>query len=73
MRVMIGYCLIIIIILEKKEFEQGGMVRIAEVTESVFRNDNPWFIGSYGILISTPKTISFQPYLGRLGFLEFIN
>jgi hypothetical protein len=55
---------------EIKDYERGGIVGSAKVTDCVALFDSPWFFGPYGFVICNPKPLPFLPFRGRLGFFE---
>lgn len=48
----------------------GGIVGIAEITNSVTESESEWFIGDYGFLIDKAYPLEFRPLKGQLGFFE---
>ena len=55
---------------ELKDYERGGIIGSAEVSDCVTRSDSRWFFGPFGFVLCNPKPLTFQPYRGCLGFFE---
>jgi hypothetical protein len=52
------------------EFERGGIVGWAEITDCVTRSRSKWFSGPYGFVIGEAGELPFLPMQGRLKFFE---
>lgn len=55
---------------EPWEFELGGIVGIAEITDCVMKHDSPWFFGQYGFVLENARQIQFVPLRGKLRFFD---
>ena len=55
---------------ELRDYERGGIIGSAEISDCVTRSDSRWFFGPLGFVICNPKPLVFQPYRGRVGFFE---
>lgn len=52
----------------KEEFQFGGLIGTARLSDVVTESDSPWFEGNglYGFVFEQPKTVKFRPYPGEL-------
>jgi len=50
------------------EFDFGGIIGKAEITNCVSKSDSPWFLGPNGFKIFNPVPLPFKPCVGRLSF-----
>ncbi len=50
------------------EFEKGGIVGKATITDCVTESESPWFMGEHGFVLSDAKPVDFMPCRGQLGF-----
>ncbi len=53
-----------------KQYDLGGIVGVAELTECVSTSRSLWFTGPYGFYLREARPITFVPYRGVLGFFE---
>lgn len=53
-----------------KDFQMGGIVGIAEITDCVTSSKSPWFFGQYGFVLKGAKPLPFVPLRGQLGFFD---
>jgi hypothetical protein len=53
-----------------ENFERGGIVGVARITNCVQQSASPWFFGPYGFVIDQAHALSFQPARGQLGFFR---
>lgn len=51
-------------------FDTGGFVGRGKVIDCIESSDSPWFVGSYGFVISDTYPIKLVPYPGRLSFFN---
>jgi len=54
----------------KDEFDKGGVIGIAEITDCVSHHSSPWFFGPFGFVIQNPEELEFSPARGKLGFFN---
>jgi len=52
------------------EFERGGIVGIASVTDCVTNSASPWFAGRYGFCVSDARPVPFLAVQGKLNFFD---
>lgn len=52
------------------EFERGGIVGMAEITDCVTGHNSAWFSGPYGFVLKNAKSSPFVPMPGKLGFFD---
>lgn len=52
------------------EFQRGGIVGVARLTDCVTSNDSLWFSGAYGFILSDARTLDFVPFVGKLRFFN---
>lgn len=50
------------------DFERGGIVGRATVTDVVTEHPSPWFFGPYAFVIEAGEPMPFHPCNGQLGF-----
>lgn len=55
---------------EPTEFERGGIVGVAEMTDCVKRYDSPWFFGPYGFVLKNARPLGFVPLAGQRLFFD---
>lgn len=53
-----------------KDFETGGIVGSAEITDCVTAHPSPFFSGHYGFVLANAKPLPFRPLRGQLSFFE---
>lgn len=54
----------------KEEFERGGIVGRAKITDCVDSSPSPWFFGPYGFVLREAEPLPFIPMKGKLGFFQ---
>ncbi|QDV34975.1 ASCH domain-containing protein [Tautonia plasticadhaerens] len=52
------------------DFERGGIVGKADLTDVVKSSDSPWFSGPVGFCLERAQPVDFLPMPGKLGFFE---
>jgi hypothetical protein len=53
------------------QFERGGFVGVASITDCVDNSISTWFVGLWGyVLEEFPQPLPFVPYKGELGFFK---
>lgn len=50
------------------QFDLGGLVGLAHVTDCVQDSDSPWFFGPYGFVLANARPLLFTPCRGMLNF-----
>lgn len=55
---------------QPSEFELGGLVGVATLTDCVRENDSRWFFGEYGHVFRDAKPLPFTPLRGHLGYFD---
>lgn len=53
-----------------KEFERGGVVGVATLTDCVSERDDPWFFGPCGFVLADARPLPFHACPGKLGFFN---
>lgn len=53
-----------------RHLERGGIVGLAEVTDSVRNHPSPWFVGPVGFVLARPRPLPFERCRGELGFFN---
>jgi hypothetical protein len=53
------------------DFQLGGIIGSAKITNCVQSYESKWFFGPYGFLIKNAKPIEFIPLRGQLGFFNY--
>lgn len=53
---------------KRSDWQFGGVVGDAEITDWVNHHDSPWFRGSYGYVLANARPLPFIPCRGMLGF-----
>lgn len=53
---------------EPKDYETGGIVGYADITDCVEKSDSPWFFGPKGFVLKNHGTLPFTPCKGKLSF-----
>ena len=54
------------------DFQKGGIVGRAVITDCVEEHDSPFFFGPYGFVLEDAQELQFQEIKGRLGFFTFL-
>ena len=49
---------------------RGGVIGTAEIRGCVTESDDPFFVGPFGIIVASARTLRFQPCRGALGFFK---
>lgn len=52
------------------DFQRGGVVGMANLTECVEDSSSPWFVGPVGFKLTEARTLPFLPCRGALGFFR---
>lgn len=52
------------------DFERGGIVGEAVITDCVEDHLSPWFVGPFGFVVRDAKPLPFRPERGSLGFFN---
>jgi len=52
------------------EFQYGGFVGVATLTDCVTRSDSPWFGGPYGFVLAAARAMPLIEHPGRLGLFN---
>jgi ASCH domain len=52
----------------KSDWQLGGIVGEAEITDCVDQHDSPWYIGPFGYVLANARPLPFIPCRGMLGF-----
>jgi hypothetical protein len=52
------------------EFELGGIVGVAEITECVTQHNSQWFSGPYGFVLENAQPLQFVSFPGKLRFFD---
>lgn len=50
------------------DFDQGGIVGVAEIVDCVENSGSAWFVGKFGYVLRNVEPVDFIPCKGRLGF-----
>jgi hypothetical protein len=50
------------------EFERGGIVGRARLTDCIDYSESAWFTGTFGFVFADAEPVTFQPCRGMLGF-----
>ena len=53
-----------------EDFQRGGIVGVATITDCVTRMNSSWFHGRFGFLLEDAKPLPFVPYRGQLGWFN---
>lgn len=54
----------------RDDWDLGGIVGKAEITDCVDESRSKWFCGDYGFVLKNGKKLPFVPLKGMLGFFE---
>lgn len=54
----------------RSEFETGGIVGVATITDCVEQSESPWFFGENGFVLADSRPLPFVQMKGRLSFFE---
>ena len=54
----------------KEDFDRGGIVGSAKITDCVTAMDSPWFLGHYGFVMTDQKPCALRPCKGALSFFD---
>jgi hypothetical protein len=49
---------------------RGGIIGRVEVVDCVAASESAWFMGEFGLVLSNPEPLPFQPYKGSLGLFK---
>lgn len=52
------------------QFQRGGVVGIATVTDCVTAMNSEWFYGPHGFVLTDRKPLSFFPFRGQLSWFD---
>lgn len=55
------------------EFQFGGIIGQATLTDCVTQHSSPWFSGPYGFVFSFATPCEFTPCKGSLGFFSLVK
>lgn len=51
-------------------FDRGGIVGICDLVDCVEASDDPFFVGTFGLVIANARPLRFQPCRGMLGLFD---
>jgi hypothetical protein len=54
----------------RDDWDLGGIIGKAEVTDCVDKSKSRWFSGTYGFVLANARKLPFVPMKGKLGFFE---
>jgi hypothetical protein len=54
----------------EKDFDKGGFVGIAKISDCVTESKSKWFFGEYGFVLTNPRRVEFREYKGQLYFFD---
>lgn len=54
-----------------ENFQTGGIIGWATITDCVDHYPSRWFSGPYGFIIKNPEPVEFVPLKGQLGFFNY--
>jgi hypothetical protein len=52
------------------QYDLGGIVGRARVTDCVTQHPSPWFVGPYGFVLEDARPLRFAKWPGKLGFFD---
>lgn len=52
------------------DFETGGIVGVATITDCVEQSESPWFVGEKGFVLADARPLKFIQMKGKLSFFE---
>jgi len=55
---------------QPREYEHGGVIGVATLTDCVTQHDSLWFSGPYGFVLRNARSLQFILLRGRLGFFD---
>ncbi|MGJ3353456.1 ASCH domain-containing protein [Providencia sp. Je.9.19] len=55
---------------EIDDFDTGGIVGMATITDCVEQSDSPWFFGEKGFVLTDARALDFIQMKGKLSFFE---
>lgn len=53
-----------------EDYQRGGIVGYADITNCVQKSDSPWFFGPSGFVLKNAGTLPFTPCKGKLSFFK---
>jgi hypothetical protein len=53
-----------------QQFELGGIVGVATITDCVTEHDSRWFVGEYGFVLADARPLPFRAWRGQLNFFD---
>jgi len=56
--------------LEKRDYPLGAIVGMADLINVVRDADDPWFVGTYGLVLANARPLEPIPYKGQLGLFS---
>lgn len=52
------------------DFQVGGIIGFADLTDCVTQHPSKWFVGSFGFVLANARACDFIPLRGQLGIFE---